>query len=89
VVRSVANLTRADAHAFLDFAARVPLETTVRGYRLEAANNALDDPSFRPPARRGGAASVKQTPARRHAPGDVAAPRRSATCAARCVSRAR
>jgi len=43
VVRSVANLTRADAHAFLDFAARVPLETTVRGYALEAANDALDD----------------------------------------------
>ena len=43
VVRSVANLTRADAHAFLDFAARVPLETTVRGYPLAAANDALDD----------------------------------------------
>jgi len=42
-LRSVANLTRADAYAFLDFAARVPLETTVTLYALREANEALDD----------------------------------------------
>jgi propanol-preferring alcohol dehydrogenase len=40
---SVANLTRSDAAAFLAFAARVPLRTTVRSYALAAANEALDD----------------------------------------------
>ncbi|MGZ8254028.1 MAG: zinc-dependent alcohol dehydrogenase family protein, partial [Burkholderiaceae bacterium] len=42
-LRSVANLTRADAVAFLALAAQVPLHTTVTPYRLEAANEALDD----------------------------------------------
>ena len=42
-VCSVANLTRSDAAAFLAFAARVPLLTTVSSYPLEAANEALDD----------------------------------------------
>ena len=40
---SVANLTRADAAAFLRFAARVPLYVEARSYPLEAANDALDD----------------------------------------------
>jgi propanol-preferring alcohol dehydrogenase len=43
VVRSVANLTRDDARAFLDLAARVPLETTTTPYPLARANDALDD----------------------------------------------
>ncbi|HSC63694.1 MAG TPA: zinc-dependent alcohol dehydrogenase family protein [Caldimonas sp.] len=42
-LRSVANLTRADASTFMAVAARVPLHTTVRPYPLEAANEALDD----------------------------------------------
>ena len=40
---SVANLTRADADAFLRFAAAVPLHVETRSYPLEAANDALDD----------------------------------------------
>ncbi len=43
VVRSVANLTRRDGDEFLDLAPRVPVETTVHPYPLEAANQALDD----------------------------------------------
>ncbi|MCW5892702.1 MAG: zinc-dependent alcohol dehydrogenase family protein [bacterium] len=43
VVRSVANLTRADASDFLAIAPRVPVETTTCTYPLEAANAALDD----------------------------------------------
>ncbi|HET6805525.1 MAG TPA: zinc-dependent alcohol dehydrogenase family protein [Frateuria sp.] len=40
---SVANLTRADAHAFFAEAARAVVHATTRRYRLEAANEALDD----------------------------------------------
>jgi alcohol dehydrogenase, propanol-preferring len=43
VVRSVANLTRADAREFLEIAARVAIETHVRPYALHDANAALDD----------------------------------------------
>ncbi len=43
VVRSVANLTRADGEAFLDIAPRVPVRTSTRAYALEEANRALDD----------------------------------------------
>ena len=43
VVRSVANLTRADAREFLDVAARVPIVTHVRPYALRDASAALDD----------------------------------------------
>jgi propanol-preferring alcohol dehydrogenase len=43
VVRSVANLTRADAKAFLELAADVPIQTHVRAYPLAEANQALDD----------------------------------------------
>ena len=43
VVRSVANLTRADAEEFLALAPRVPVRTTVSEYRLEDANDALAD----------------------------------------------
>jgi len=43
VVRSVANLTRADGEAFLAAAARIALAVHTRVYRLEDANAALDD----------------------------------------------
>ena len=42
VVRSVANLTRRDGEEFLDLAARVPVQTEVEAFPLEAANEALD-----------------------------------------------
>ena len=40
---SVANLTRADAAAFFPEAARAGVRATTRRYRLEVANEALDD----------------------------------------------
>jgi propanol-preferring alcohol dehydrogenase len=43
VLRSVANLTRADAEEFLALAPRVPVRTTVTPYPLEATAQALDD----------------------------------------------
>jgi propanol-preferring alcohol dehydrogenase len=43
VVRSIANLTRADGEAFLARAARVPLRVDATAYPLEAANQALAD----------------------------------------------
>jgi propanol-preferring alcohol dehydrogenase len=43
VLRSVANLTRADAREFLPLAARIPVRTTVHRYPLEQAPQALDD----------------------------------------------
>ena len=43
VVRSVANLTRADGEEFLALAPRVPVQTSVQAYPLEQANQALDD----------------------------------------------
>ena len=43
VVRSVANLTRADGEAFLALAPQVPVRTRPVPYRLEDANQALDD----------------------------------------------
>ena len=43
VIRSVANLTREDADAFLELAPKVPVKTTVHLYPLEKANEALDD----------------------------------------------
>ncbi len=43
VVRSVANLTRNDGEAFLALAPQVPVTTTSLPYRLEQANDALDD----------------------------------------------
>jgi alcohol dehydrogenase, propanol-preferring len=42
VLRSVANLTRADAEEFLDLAPRVPVHTEVTTFPLEEANEALD-----------------------------------------------
>jgi alcohol dehydrogenase, propanol-preferring len=42
-VCSVANLTRADATAFLDIAGRVPVRTSPVAYPLAEANRALDD----------------------------------------------
>lgn len=41
-LRSVANLTRADAEAFLRLAPRVPVATTTQVFRLADANLALD-----------------------------------------------
>ncbi|MBL6952474.1 MAG: zinc-dependent alcohol dehydrogenase family protein [Alphaproteobacteria bacterium] len=43
IVRSVANLTREDAVAFLEVAPRVPVRTTTHPYPLVRANQALDD----------------------------------------------
>jgi propanol-preferring alcohol dehydrogenase len=43
IVRSVANLTRADAREFLDLAARIPIRTHVTPYPLLEGNRALDD----------------------------------------------
>lgn len=43
IVRSVANLTRRDADAFLTLAADIPLRTHIRTYPLADANRALDD----------------------------------------------
>jgi propanol-preferring alcohol dehydrogenase len=42
VLRSVANLTRADADEFLELAPRVPVRTSVRTFSLEQANEALE-----------------------------------------------
>ena len=42
VLRSVANLTRADAEEFLSIAPRVPVRTEVETFALEQANEALD-----------------------------------------------
>jgi propanol-preferring alcohol dehydrogenase len=43
VIRSVANLTRQDGEEFLQIAPRVPVRTAVTPYKLEDANQALDD----------------------------------------------
>ncbi|MBI4700754.1 MAG: zinc-dependent alcohol dehydrogenase family protein [Deltaproteobacteria bacterium] len=43
VVRSVANLTRADGEEFLALAPQVPVRTQVHPYPLSEANRALDD----------------------------------------------
>jgi propanol-preferring alcohol dehydrogenase len=43
VVRSVANLTRADAAEFLTVAADIPLQMHIRVYPLAEANLALSD----------------------------------------------
>jgi propanol-preferring alcohol dehydrogenase len=43
VLRSVANLTRADGHALLALASLVPLRPQVTTYPLERAQDALDD----------------------------------------------
>jgi propanol-preferring alcohol dehydrogenase len=39
----VANLTRADGNEFLRLAPTIPVETRVTVYKLEEANEALDD----------------------------------------------
>jgi propanol-preferring alcohol dehydrogenase len=43
VVRSVANLTRADGHEFLALAPKVPVHTEITTYPFESANDALAD----------------------------------------------
>lgn len=40
---SVANLTRQDGHEFLEIAPKAPVSTQVTAYRLEDANQALED----------------------------------------------
>jgi propanol-preferring alcohol dehydrogenase len=42
VIRSVANLTRADGDEFLALAPTVPVQTEVETFPLEDANEALD-----------------------------------------------
>jgi propanol-preferring alcohol dehydrogenase len=42
VLRSVANLTRADAEEFLRLAPEIPVRTEVESYPLETAATALD-----------------------------------------------
>ena len=42
VLRSVANLTRADAEEFLELAPQVPVRTQVKEFALEEAEAALD-----------------------------------------------
>ncbi|HXS43118.1 MAG TPA: zinc-dependent alcohol dehydrogenase family protein, partial [Solirubrobacteraceae bacterium] len=56
VLRSVANLTRADAVEFLDLAPRVPVRTHVTTFALEEAERALD--AVRSGALEGGAVLV-------------------------------
>ena len=41
MLRSVANLTRADGEEFLALAPEVPVETEVESYPLEESNEAL------------------------------------------------
>jgi propanol-preferring alcohol dehydrogenase len=43
VLRSVANLTRADATEFLDLAGRIPVRCETLAYPLGEANRAVDD----------------------------------------------
>jgi propanol-preferring alcohol dehydrogenase len=43
ILRSVANLTRADGESFLRAAPEVPVRTRIHVYPLENANEALDD----------------------------------------------
>jgi propanol-preferring alcohol dehydrogenase len=43
IIRSVANLTRADAEEFLPLAIKIPIKTTTQKFKLEDANKALDD----------------------------------------------
>jgi propanol-preferring alcohol dehydrogenase len=40
-ILSVANLTRADGHEFMDIAARVPVKTRTTVFPLRQANDAL------------------------------------------------
>lgn len=42
-IRSVANLTREDGNAFLKIAPEIPVQTEIKTYRLEEANQALND----------------------------------------------
>jgi propanol-preferring alcohol dehydrogenase len=60
VVRSVANLTRADGEEFLALAPAMPVRTEVEVFRLEDANDALD--RLRRGALRGAAVLVPGPP---------------------------
>ena len=61
VLRSVANLTRADGNEFLAVAPRVPVRTEVTEYPLERVNDALED--LRAGRFRGSAVVVPPRPA--------------------------
>ncbi len=84
VLRSVANLTRADAEEFLAIAPQVPVRTHVEAFELERANDALKGVPGRPRARRRRDRALSAVwplrPRGGGAPGrrgrDVAAPRR-------------
>jgi alcohol dehydrogenase, propanol-preferring len=56
VLRSVANLTRADGEEFLELAPRIPIRTEVEAFPLEQANEALE--RLRTGGRRGAAVLV-------------------------------
>ena len=59
VLRSVANLTRADGAEFLDLAPRVPVRTHVTTYALGGARGRARRPARRRDRRRGGARSPR------------------------------
>ena len=42
-VKSVANLTRKDGNEFFKLIDKIPVQTDVHSYRLEQANEALED----------------------------------------------
>jgi propanol-preferring alcohol dehydrogenase len=42
-IRSVANLTRSDGDELMEIVSRVPVRIETQEYRLEQANEALDD----------------------------------------------
>jgi propanol-preferring alcohol dehydrogenase len=42
VLRSVANLTRADGREFMEIVAQIPVKTSTTAYPLAKANEALD-----------------------------------------------
>jgi propanol-preferring alcohol dehydrogenase len=63
VLRSVANLTRADGERFMDVAPKVPVRTQVEAFPLERANEALD--RLRSGRIRGAAAIIPGSASRR------------------------
>ena len=60
VIRSVANLTRADGEDFLALAPTIPVRTEIESFALEEANEALD--RLRSGALRGAAVLVPRPP---------------------------
>jgi len=60
VIRSVANLTRADGDEFLALAPTIPVRTEVETFSLEQANEALDRLRLGETPRRGGSRSLAE-----------------------------